>query len=60
MTAATTLGLTTMAGVAAGPATIIGRISAVSMAAGTYFSARARIGGMLRRAKTAMNDSRDR
>ena len=47
-------------GLRAGPATIIGRISAVSIAAGTYRSARASSGGIARRAKSAMNDSRDR
>jgi hypothetical protein len=39
---------------------IIGNTSAVSIAAGTYLSARANKGGMLRRANTAMKDSRDR
>ena len=59
-TAATIRGLNARACPAAGPARIIGRISAVSIAAGTYFSARSNVGGMLRRANTAMNDSRDR
>ena len=40
--------------------TTIGRISAVSIAAGTYRSARASSGGIERRAKSAMNDRRDR
>ena len=38
----------------------MGRISAVSIAAGTYRNARASSGGIVRRAKSAMNDSRDR
>ncbi len=39
--------------------TTIGTMSAVSIAAGTYRSARASSGGIARRAKNAMNDRRD-
>ncbi len=44
----------------AGPVTTIGRMSAVSIAAGTNLSARASSGGIARRANSAMNDRRDR
>ena len=40
--------------------TTIGRTSAVSIAAGTYLSARASSGGMERFAKNAMNDRREK